>query len=126
MMQIIRFLYPYGTDASSLAEGAGWKQKRRCASTSGFLESAPAASGKGMAEPQSRRGKLPSCKSPWALTPAKQHSSKGCRTQQNKFVAPWAHIPSTTTCNKGYCPRRNAGTRLNMQSTSITRFTSLA
>ena len=125
MMQIIRFLYPYGTDASSLAEGAGWIQKRRCASTSGFLESAPAASGKGMAEPKSRRGernaqpqshrsKLCSCNSPWALTPAKQHSSKGYRPRQNKFVAPWAHIPSTTTCNNGYCPRRNAGTRQGM------------
>ncbi len=50
------FLYPYGTDASSLAEGAGWIQKRRCASTSGFLESAPPARREGMAEPQSRGG----------------------------------------------------------------------
>ncbi len=75
---------------------------------------------KGMAEPKSRISRVPqlayasqlcSCKSPWALTPAKQHSSKGYRPRQNNFVAPCAHIHSTTTYNNVYCPRRIAGTR---------------
>ena len=54
MMQIIRFFCIRAAVASLLAKGGTGYKKRGCVSIPSFFESAPAASGKGMAEPQSR------------------------------------------------------------------------
>ena len=101
MMQIIRFLYPYGTDASSLAEGAGWIQKRRCASTSGFLESTPAASGKGMHSPNPAFPEFPNWPTPPNSPPA---NHRGRLPPPNSTLARVAAHGRTNLLHRGHTP----------------------
>ena len=55
MICIIRFFCIRADVASLLAKGGTGYKKRGCVSIPSFFESAPAASGKGMAEPQSHQ-----------------------------------------------------------------------